>query len=185
MSTTGKRSAKKRSPRHSREQWLSLALDFLAEDGNARLTIDRLVKALQVTKGSFYWHFRNRADFQASVIDFWDARFTQVVVDQLDRNSTPRQQLWSVMETVFRSDLARYDVAIRAWATHDATIAPLVQKVERKRFRTVRRLFAQLSFEGPELEMRTRCFVTCVSLEPAITLKQSSKQKSEHFRRLF
>lgn len=173
-----------RPPRHTREQWLALALDFLAKDGNAKLTIDRLVKALKVTKGSFYWHFRNRADFQKNVIAYWDEQFTQVVVDQLKTQDTPADQLWTVMETVMRFDLARYDVAIRAWAAQDTDIAVLVQNVERKRYQTVRDLFARIGFDGEDVEMRTRCFVNCLSLEPAITVKQTKKQRTEYFRRL-
>ena len=184
MSRTRNAQRQIRSQRHTRERWLSLALDFLAQDGNAKLTIDRLVDALGVTKGSFYWHFRDRHDFQRSVIEYWDEHFTQVVVERLDEQSTAADRLWAIMQSVFQEDLARYDVAIRAWAAQDTRIAKLVQLTDRKRLRVVRDLFAEIGFEGAELEMRTRCFVTYVSLETGISVKQSKKRRLECLRQL-
>lgn len=44
-------------PRFHREAWLAAALDVLAEEGQAKLRIDKLAGDLGVTKGSFYHHF--------------------------------------------------------------------------------------------------------------------------------
>jgi hypothetical protein len=88
------------------------------------------------------------------------------------------------METVCLEDLARYDVAIRAWAAQDTRIAKLVQRTDRKRLRVVRDLFAEMAFEGAELEMRARCFVTYVSLETGISVKQNKKKRLECLQQL-
>ncbi len=49
-----------REGRLTREEWLAKALEVLARKGVAGMRIDALSKALGVTKGSFYWHFKNR-----------------------------------------------------------------------------------------------------------------------------
>ena len=53
--------------RFTRDSWLALALDVLAEEGRAKIKIEYLAKRLGVTKGSFYSHFSDRRDFIASV----------------------------------------------------------------------------------------------------------------------
>ena len=57
--------------RHSRDAWLALALDVLADEGRAKIEIEYLAKKLGVTKGSFYSHFSDRRDFVASVAFYW------------------------------------------------------------------------------------------------------------------
>ena len=173
---------RKKSPaarkRLSRDQWLAHALNHLAREGEAKLTIDRVVKALGVTKGSFYWHFKDRDDFLRKVVDYWDEHFTECVaihVQSLD--DSPAKRLWAIAETVWREDLARYDLAVRAWAAQDEAIAQLVLRIDKRRLGVVRELFAALGFRGTDLEMRARCFVTYISLDKAIFIKQTKKQR--------
>ncbi len=49
--------------RFSRVDWLARAMDVLSREGGARLRINDLCQELGVTKGSFYAHFEDRADF--------------------------------------------------------------------------------------------------------------------------
>ena len=48
--------------RLSREEWLARALEVLGKNGAGQLAVESLARQLGVTKGSFYWHFRDRAD---------------------------------------------------------------------------------------------------------------------------
>ena len=45
--------------RLSAEDWEQGALDMIAEQGIGALAVEALARRLGVTKGSFYWHFRN------------------------------------------------------------------------------------------------------------------------------
>ena len=42
-----------------------------------------LAAELGVTTGSFYWHFRGRDDFVASLVDYWGREFTARVIEDL------------------------------------------------------------------------------------------------------
>jgi hypothetical protein len=64
-------------------------------------------------------------------------------------------------------DLARYDVAIRQWALHDAEAARVVRAANRMRLRFVRGALSELGFEGDDLEMRTMFFVCYQTWESA------------------
>ena len=77
MNTNGK-------TRLNRKEWLAQAITVLSQDGQARLRIDRLCEQLGVTKGSFYAHFRNRADFVEKILKYWSEEFTKSVNATLD-----------------------------------------------------------------------------------------------------
>ena len=82
--------------RYSRDEFLARSLDVLSQDGESKLRIDRLVDQLGVTKGSFYWHFENRADFVRSLADYWARSSTQVVIDDLETMAgSPEDRLFS------------------------------------------------------------------------------------------
>ena len=72
-------------PRLSRNKWLALALDVLAEEGRAKIEIDYLAKKLGVTKGSFYAHFSGRKDFVTSVAFYWADSLTLKALDGISK----------------------------------------------------------------------------------------------------
>ena len=54
-----------------REAWIKAALDILAEKGLDGIRVEVLAKRLKVTKGSFYWHFKDRRDLLDAVLETW------------------------------------------------------------------------------------------------------------------
>ena len=137
-----------------------------------------LSASLGVSTGSFYWHFQNRSDFLESLLHYWTATYTTSFIRQLDQAPLDaRTKLITVAEGVVKENFGRYDIPIRAWAAHDSKIAVLVKKVDRARLAFVRRQFTELGFEGDDLEMRTRTFMTYYSVELAILARQSKRQR--------
>lgn len=163
--------------RHGREEWLASALEILAREGEAELRIDRLCRHLGVTKGSFYWHFRNRADFVRSLAEFWNETFTREIGVGASAFDDPAERLRYIIQSVLHGDITRYDVPIRAWATHDASVAAVVRKSDRFRFRTVRSALQEMGFSGRELEFRARLFVAFAGFESSLGLETSRKQR--------
>jgi AcrR family transcriptional regulator len=156
----------KSSKRLSREEWLSHALQILSREGKAKLKIESLTKDLGVTKGSFYWHFKDRADFVRSLADYWARFYTTQVIDWIDQvQGDASDRLFKLIEYLFRKDIGRYEVAMRAWAAQEPEVARIVKEKDEQRLTFVRSLFAEMGFKGQELEMRTRTFVVFHSLE--------------------
>ena len=54
-----------------RGNWIESAIDVLARDGLGGLRIEVLAKRCGVTKGSFYWHFKDRQDLLTAMLDYW------------------------------------------------------------------------------------------------------------------
>ena len=154
------------SKRLGREEWLSRSLEVLSREGKAKLRIDALTNSLGITKGSFYWHFKDRADFVKSLAQYWAKNSTEQVIDLLNEfQGDASDRLFGLMEYLYRKDFGKYDIAMRAWAAQEPEVARIVKKVDKQRFTFVRSLFAELGFKGQELEMRTRTFVVYHSLE--------------------
>ena len=164
-----RRKRQDRSSRLSREAWLAQALDVLARNGNAKLRVETIAAALGVTTGSFYWHFKDRDEFLESLVRYWGTKFTDPVIEHVSNlDGDARQRLIALTDLVMREDYAQFDVSVRAWAAEEPAIQPLVIEVDQRRLAFVRSLFAELGFEGSELEMRTRACIGYISLDPAI-----------------
>jgi AcrR family transcriptional regulator len=52
----------------SKADWTEAALDALAGDGLSNVAVEPLARRLGATKGSFYWHFANRAELIAATL---------------------------------------------------------------------------------------------------------------------
>ena len=164
-SLMSKREQKTR-PRFSREQWLGRALELLAREGEAKIRIDALVRRIGVTKGSFYWHFRNRDDFLVQLVTYWAENSTQPVIDHINSvMGSPEKRLLALMEFLLRFESAEYDIAIRTLVQHEPQLRPIVKRLDRRRFNYIRGIFADMGFTGQELDMRTKTFVVYHSLE--------------------
>ena len=147
--------------RLSKEEWLARALEVLGRKGAGELTIESLARQLGVTKGSFYWHFRDRADFFRQLIEYWDEYFTQTVITEIsDQDGPPEERLLELMLLVHSKRLDRFEMPVRAWAQQNPALAPLVRRVDRHRTLFVRSLFLEMGFDEDEAEMRTRIFLT-------------------------
>ena len=72
------------TPRLTREDWLLQALEVLAAQGPAKLNIQSLCQALGVSRGSFYWHFADRAEFIAALLELWFQAYTASVPDLIE-----------------------------------------------------------------------------------------------------
>jgi AcrR family transcriptional regulator len=169
--------------RYSRDEFLARSLDVLSKEGEAKLRVDRLVSKLGVSKGSFYWHFENRAEFVRSLAEYWAHSSTQLVVNEIEAlTGSPEDRLFSLMQMVSRQDLAGHDLAMRTWAFHEPEVVPVVRKVDRMRLTFVRGLFREMGFEGDELATRTRIFVTAISFKRGILVGEPKDRRQESLR---
>jgi len=170
-------------PKLTRENWLEFSLDLLIKEGNAKLRIDTLVKSMGVTKGSFYWHFKDRDDFILKLVEHWTLISTLDVVEHMEQvQGSAEKRLFELTKYIVINDLTRYDIAIRAWALMEPQIAYLVRKVDKRRLDFIRDLFAEMGFKGKELEMRSRTLVAFHAMEHGLLIKNTQKDRIDMLR---
>ena len=87
---------------------------------------------LKVSRGSFYWHFRDIADFRAQLLQSWQERSTDQVIRDLDARQAEPDRLKQFMKRAFaaRRDLDR---AVRSWAAEDDAVARVVAAADASR----------------------------------------------------
>jgi AcrR family transcriptional regulator len=162
--------------RFDREAWLRTALEVLARQGQAKLRVGALAGQLGVTKGSFYHHFENREDFVQSLLAYWSSAFTDKVIAEVSaRERSPEERLLYVMRMIEREGLDRYDISFRSWAAQDPSVAKGVRKVDLERYRFIRSLFAEMGFEGNDLETRVELWLVFQSAQRTVYVPKSSR----------
>jgi len=163
-----------------------MSLDVLAKRGSAHLTITEVAHELGVTKGSFYHHFRDRAEFRREILGYWDKKYTRQITRDIPSDSgTPEDQLWQLLQAISSNHAATYDVVIRAWAAREPDLARLVRRTDRYRRTFVQSLFEAMGFSGDELEARTLSFMLTMSsgrpeLEAGSAAQQKQRLKALH-----
>ena len=166
--------------RVSKDQWLTKALDTLESSGVEAVKIERLAKGFGISRSGFYWHFKNRRDLLDHLLDYWVSKYTDVVTDNPDLlRLDPKKRLLNTMEMIRDKKLAKYDLAMTLWARLDPQVNRVVKKVVKMRLDYLRGIFAELGFEGDELEMRTRLFVCYHSWEDTIFPDLSNQKHSK------
>jgi AcrR family transcriptional regulator len=142
-----------------RASWIKGALAALAEEGHAGLRVETLAKRLHVTKGSFYWHFRDRRDLVDAVLDEWkDGRIADIRKQTAAR---PGEELAALRHTIEVYSAGRnrkglpIELAVREWARRDARAAAVVEEVDAERLACASRLFETLGLPPAEAAARS------------------------------
>jgi AcrR family transcriptional regulator len=113
--------------RHTRDDWLEEGIEVLAKKGHRALGVSRLARRLGVTKGSFYWHFKNVAQFHDALLEHWYKRRIRVAVREAKTGAKPAVQL---TEFLVEHNMPQYDLAIREWARTSAKAAKAIEHSE-------------------------------------------------------
>ena len=127
--------------RLTKTDWIDHGLRTLATEGANALKVGAMAAKLNVSRGSFYWHFKDIGDFRAQLLQSWLERTTEQVIQRLEAGQTGPHRLRSLLQGAFirkpaldraTSPWAAED-AIRAWAVADAEVAAMVASVDDRR----------------------------------------------------
>lgn len=153
----GGRMTIKREQSQDRDSWLAEALELLRERGIDHVKVEPLAQRLGVTKGSFYWHFKNRQDLLKSLPPFWVRRQTDPVVAHFSAvEGGPIDKMWAILDFIAREDPDQYDNAMRAWAQFDPEVAAEVSAIDDRRMATVQSLFEEAGLSPSDAAFRAR-----------------------------
>ncbi len=166
--------------RLNREDWLESALTVLSRKGQAGLRIQGLSAALGVSRGSFYWHFKDRDDFIHSLLDYWYEEYTAGAPSAVGRDGgTPQERLARLMRLVHDQDLMRHDLTMRSLATLDSRFSRIVNKTDRFRLDFIESLFMEMGFTDDQLKIRARACLAYVTVEHIMFDQLDRKHRSD------
>jgi AcrR family transcriptional regulator len=124
----------------SRERWIVAAMHMLGERGVEAVRIEVLARKLRVTKGSFYWHFKNREDLMEGMVEAWEDE-TRVLLADAAGAAPGFERLRRLFELVDRHKGRLPDIAMFSWARRDPKIARRVEAVETMRIQFLEEVY--------------------------------------------
>ena len=65
----------------TRESIISAALDVFSRQGYCSTTLNDIAKEIGLTKGAVYWHFKNKSDLLAELINYYERRYYSNLMD--------------------------------------------------------------------------------------------------------
>ncbi len=116
----------------SKQDWLDHGMTRLSDAGADAIKADLLAKSLGVSRGSFYWHFKNIADYRQALLDHWRTITTSTIIAALDERVTKPHRFATLLQRALR-DNNQTERAIRAWALRDKMVASVVVQVDAER----------------------------------------------------
>ena len=149
-----------------RGNWIESAIEVLARDGLGGLRIEVLAKRCGVTKGSFYWHFKDRQDLLTAMLEYWkEGRIRDIEKTTSVTPGREREQLHFAIDVYGASRNRKgmaIELAVRDWARHDPQAATFVEAVDLYRLECTRKLFVAAGMTDAEAKSRSLLLYACV-----------------------
>ncbi|WP_406860647.1 TetR/AcrR family transcriptional regulator [Streptomyces sp. HUAS MG47] len=146
------------SKRANKRDWLETGLGVLRQDGARALTVERLCDELDLTKGSFYHHFKGITGFRTDLLAHYEAEHTSRFIAEAETaGDSARERLQRLQDLVLDAEGGDggggedIDSAIRSWALQDPEAHAVQERVDRARVAYLRALWQGLG--GPEADV--------------------------------
>ena len=116
-------------PRLTKDDWIKAAFRSLTKHGPKGIGVDKLARVLGVTKGSFYWHFKDLADLHTEMVAHWRRIATNDVLGRVEApGRSPRDVLIALFEELSTNPAEEYggalaETAIRSWSVTNPDVA--------------------------------------------------------------
>ncbi len=138
----------------SRSDWVEAGLAALCSAGLDAVAVEPLARALGATKGSFYWHFADRAELVAAVLELWEQRETTEVIAGIAAVADPRERLAALGASAYAHSATGTALATLLTHLDDPRVAEVLGRVTRTRLAFLAELYAVLDCDHPQLRAR-------------------------------
>jgi len=141
-----------------RFDWLQQALEIFVAEGIDAIRITRLAEDLGVTRGSFYWHFKNREDLIDSLVAYWKDKNTAAITASVAQASSLADGIFRFFETCIDAAMfdPRLDLALREWARRSTSIHQLVDGEDAARIEALCQFYQRFDYPMPQALIRAR-----------------------------
>ena len=130
----------------NREDWIRAGGIFLADKDISSLKVEVLAKELNLSKGSFYWHFKDRADLLGAILEYWREATDWLIIEASKELDAKKRliKLFSLIDELGASNSP--EQAILLWTKQDENVARIVKTVEEKRLKFLFQVFLDYGF---------------------------------------
>ena len=135
--------------RLTQQDWIRAGFKALKAQGPAALKAEPLARALNTTKGSFYWHFRDVSAFQKQMLTHWEDEALTGLIAEIEGQNTPHTALQKFVHLV--ADPQETTTVIRAWAQSDPSVAQALTEIDTARLKYLAALLKRAGVSNPDI----------------------------------
>ena len=122
-----------RTKEQRREEIMLAAISCFAEKGYHETSMDDIVRAADLSKGTLYWHFKNKRELFQCLVRRWLEEFTERLGETLEQARTANEKLRMVVEALKENaaaqpELARAQLEFYALAVRDEEFKTWLRK---------------------------------------------------------
>lgn len=150
---------KDRAERLGRMDWIAAAREALIKGGVHAVKIDLIANRLKITRGSFYWHFKNRAEVLAALIELWESQNTGPFEEIAKRADIGAPEKYLAMAKLWLEEKAfdwQFDSAMRDWARSSRVVARKLAAIDDLRMKLFEQVFIEMGYPPYEAGIRAR-----------------------------
>ena len=143
------------------KSWIEAAFRSLTVGGPQAIRAEAIARDLNVSKGSFYWHFENVETLKKQMLALWREQATEGIISALEgTQASAPDKLRGLVEIATGNLNIPYggvmaEAAIRDWGRYDANAAETVKAVDRQRLEYLDMLFAQSGAKKDKIRMNS------------------------------
>lgn len=141
-----------------RAAWIAEAREALIKGGIASVKIGKLAARLEVTRESFYWHFKNLKELHDELLRDWETTTTSAHAALLDPQHDGAKEFLSMVQ--FHLDKKRFNPAwnsaVRDWARVARVVELAVKRVDERIVEMIKQMFLDMGYEEVESLVRAR-----------------------------
>lgn len=141
------------SSKLTKSDWIEFGLKELTENGLGALKAKSLAKKLNVSRGSFYWHFKDISEFETEIIKAWRERATQNIIAAVKMASTPRKRLEALIKETLRAP--KIELSVRAWGAASKIVAKSAAEIDAQRYAFISNLLREMGVDEGDIKYRS------------------------------
>jgi AcrR family transcriptional regulator len=145
--------------RLTERSWIEAAFRHIKKSNLSDLRVETLARELGVTKGSFYWHFRDREHLLKRVLEYWTESATiRITQWSMSERTDGLERLARLLALPANASPdkrgAEVELAVRSWARRDKAAADTVARIDSLRFEHFVELMIEMGFSGGDARRR-------------------------------
>ena len=132
----------------TKEDWINAGWLLMTSKGVEGVKVEVLARQLEVSKGSFYWHFKNRQELLEAILQRWEEQ-TMFLIHESKKSTNPKDRLVNLFTLI--SQICQEpdpEPAIFLWANKDPRVQQRVHALENRRVDYLSKLFEDYGFDA-------------------------------------
>jgi AcrR family transcriptional regulator len=138
---------------------------MLGVNGLDGVRVEPLARRLGVTKGSFYWHFKDRQQLVEALLDRWFLIWDDQMSPRMEQAADPADRVWALFESVVGRVTRGQTVSLRMLSHSDADVARRIEERDAQRLAFLMEQLVAIGFSLEEARVRGQVYQTIMTGE--------------------